>query len=87
MEKKFEESGGCAAHSSGVIIDPSLPPEAQDPSDPNYQPPVEVPGVQPGEPGTPEEPTGPVEPQQPPEGSGAAGDDWWNDFWQGSEAG
>ena len=91
----YPEVIGCPVHSGGYWYDPELDWPWNDPSDPNYIPPMpgyeeeeEEPPVQ-EEPQPPQQPEQlpPVEetpvPQEPVEPEPpAAGDDWWSDFWE-----
>jgi len=71
---------GCPAHTTAV---PDV--GVDDPSDPNYIPPIEGEGgvITPGEPVQPELPTPPPEPSVPTDPSGGEGsEDWWDDLWE-----
>lgn len=79
----YPEVIGCPVHNTG---DPNV--GFDDPSDPNYIPPVEGEGEvtpPPEEPVQPEVPTPPpTEPSEPTEPSGGEGseEDWWDDLWE-----
>ena len=76
----YPEVIGCPAHTTAV---PDV--GVDDPSDPNYIPPIEGEGgvITPGEPVQPELPTPPPEPSVPTDPSGGEGsEDWWDDLWE-----
>ena len=77
----YPEVIGCPVHTMAA---PEI--GADDPSDPNYIPPVEGEGdvtPPPEEPVVPEIPTPPpTEPSEPTEPSGGENEDWWDDLWE-----
>ena len=90
----YPEVIGCPVHSGNYWYDPELDWPWNDPSDPNYIPPLpgyeeeEPPVEEPQQPQQPEQPPveePPVAPQEPvePEPPAPGGeDDWWSDFWE-----